>query len=1395
MLQADDTHLVKEYYEGGEHKGKIKEIKTPSGTTAQLVTLKRFVYGDGYTEVIDSYNNRTVYRHAKEGHITSIENYNHQQDLYRTERFFWEKIDGDYKLISDAVEDESGHFWTCRTYAYDKHGNVIKETLYGDLTGKHVAPLLMQKNGLPVENGVEKYSICSEYSDDEYHQLLCQKEENGKITSFSYDPKTHLLYAKFILENQSILIREFYFHNEKNQLERTIRDNGSTEDPSDLTHVTERHITTITPDGIQESYLDLTTGEEVPLQKLKKKATTPDCIYDAAHRPVQVKEIAADGTPIVTTYRYDHLGHKIATIDTYGNEILYDYDVLGRLIKTTFPQVLDENDRLINPVEEVKYNLLNQVTAVIDSYDYVTLKRYNIRGQPVDIVYADNTKESYEYNRDGSLYKSVGKNGGYTIFTYDVLGRVIRSEKFSKSDQFHSFSTSQYNAFHLIAETNLQGYATYYNYDNAGRLESIQKETDDGIKRIEYGYDEYGEINLQREWFGPNPDDYTAIVTERDSEGTVAVIRVIDAQGNVLKESLPVTNLPIQAVNESTINNRGQHVRQKTETDSLGVQTISTYDALGRLESTLKKNSLGIIVFHKEYRYDLVGNKAREIDHVILNGKDVKTSSTYWIYGPNRRLEEIIENEDSPRRKKTVYHYNSAGLLKEIVKPDGIHLYYDYNSEGLLSRSWSSDNTINYYYSYDTAGNLIEIQDKINKTHTKRYYDSQHRIVEETLGNDLTLKNQYDLQGRRTLLTLPDQSGVEYIYDAAFLRSINRISAQYRREYSHQYKDYDLSGQLMRSEMIGNLGDLDFLRDEKARLKEIQSKYFCESIDYDETDNIIGISTKDPEGEYATQYEYDDNSQIAKETGLITNTYECDSLYNRITRNGDTYSYEDNFLTSCGSTDYTYDTNGNMVEKQIGDQTVTYTYDALNRLIKVTSGQDYQIVYTYDAFHRQLSRQTRTWNPQKNKWVANSAQHFLYDGDREIGSATKDKQITELRILGIGLGAEIGASIAIELDGKAYAPIHDHRGCVSCLVDIQTQEATESYRFTAFGEEIIPDSLAPKNPWRFSSKRIDPLTGLVHFGKREYDPATGRWTTKDPLGFVEGPNRYAYSQNNPLTRYDLYGLFSITEAWKSFTDAVSSTLSKIDSFIISQMSYQNFLPQESQAFLESIFGPIFLVLDGYYEHPLESGVVGEGDANNVRITFINGILNIRNDCIEAAEMLSTLHGGINIHYIFRPTEGWTKDVLQSMMVKFGYCSPQAVLLAQTWKQLIQEMGGPQSGGTIIHYAHSIGGTDTLAAKNLLTAEEQKMIQVITMGSPSMINDPGLGSCINYVSVRDGVCMLDPINYIKGLFFDSNIVFLSNFSEGYPFIDHLISDSTYRSILEQLGLQFIQTYLN
>ncbi len=65
---------------------------------------------------------------------------------------------------------------------------------------------------------------------------------------------------------------------------------------------------------------------------------------------------------------------------------------------------------------------------------------------------------------------------------------------------------------------------------------------------------------------------------------------------------------------------------------------------------------------------------------------------------------------------------------------------------------------------------------------------------------------------------------------------------------------------------------------------------------------------------------------------------------------------------------------------------------------------------------------------------------------------------------------------------------------------------------------------AAANPFRGSTKRFDPETGLSDFGMRYYSVTLGRWINRDPICELGGANVYAYVANNPINRVDYLGM-------------------------------------------------------------------------------------------------------------------------------------------------------------------------------------------------------------------------------------------------------------------------------
>jgi RHS repeat-associated protein len=99
------------------------------------------------------------------------------------------------------------------------------------------------------------------------------------------------------------------------------------------------------------------------------------------------------------------------------------------------------------------------------------------------------------------------------------------------------------------------------------------------------------------------------------------------------------------------------------------------------------------------------------------------------------------------------------------------------------------------------------------------------------------------------------------------------------------------------------------------------------------------------------------------------------------------------------------------------------------------------------------------------------------------------------------------------------------------------KELVQELEYDAWGL-VVRDTNPGFQPFGFAGGLYDPQTKLLRFGARDYDPTLGRWTAKDPAGFVEiwFPNLYGYSLGDPLNVFDPSGLSALWEVcqfvWK-----------------------------------------------------------------------------------------------------------------------------------------------------------------------------------------------------------------------------------------------------------------------
>lgn len=107
--------------------------------------------------------------------------------------------------------------------------------------------------------------------------------------------------------------------------------------------------------------------------------------------------------------------------------------------------------------------------------------------------------------------------------------------------------------------------------------------------------------------------------------------------------------------------------------------------------------------------------------------------------------------------------------------------------------------------------------------------------------------------------------------------------------------------------------------------------------------------------------------------------------------------------------------------------------------------------------------------------------------------------------------------------GTTYRFVTDVHGSVRLVVDTATGAVAQRIDYDAFGR-ITADSDPGFQPFGYAGGLYDPDTGLTLIGQRDYDAATGRFTSKDPAGFAAGDtNLYAYAFGDPVNLADPTG--------------------------------------------------------------------------------------------------------------------------------------------------------------------------------------------------------------------------------------------------------------------------------
>ncbi len=232
-------------------------------------------------------------------------------------------------------------------------------------------------------------------------------------------------------------------------------------------------------------------------------------------------------------------------------------------------------------------------------------------------------------------------------------------------------------------------------------------------------------------------------------------------------------------------------------------------------------------------------------------------------------------------------------------------------------------------------------------------------------------------------------------------------------------------------------------------------------------------------------------------------------------------------LTASPNATYTYDAAGHLTARTDTStgKVTTFAYDHRDRLTGITrktSGGtvDYRTTYVYDALNRRIAEQVDADGAGAGSPVTTWT---VFDGQNPYADFNGAGSLTQRYLHGAAVDALLARSDA---SGVTDLYLTDRLGSVRDIVDTS---GTVLYHtgYDSFGNKVS-SSGSGGDRFGFTGREHDAALNLYYYRARFYDPTTGRFLSKDPLGFEAGDtNLYRYVGNGPQNAVDPSGMDSI----------------------------------------------------------------------------------------------------------------------------------------------------------------------------------------------------------------------------------------------------------------------------
>jgi RHS repeat-associated protein len=712
---------------------------------------------------------------------------------------------------------------------------------------------------------------------------------------------------------------------------------------------------------------------------------TSDYGYDPNGYPT----VITDALKQKTRYQYGERGEVLSVIDAKGKKSEYTYDVFKRPLTSKTPKDQDKGQYIItpSPVYDRNDNIIEQTAPneAKSTYTYDAADQRISATQPKDTETSPERKTTYEFDLVGNLLKETEPKGTLTngptdfttIYAYDELDQVI-------------------------SVTNSKGHKITYEYDQVGNAIKVTEPKGNETKE---------------------KDDYTTF-TKYDLNHRV--IKVTDAAG---KSTLTKYDLDGNTI-EST--------------DKEGNTTFYQYDERNKLVEVKipHKNDKGTIKYHHtKYEYDQVGNQTKTI-----NPRGVETAiqndfTHEQVYDELNRVKEVIYPHagDSSNPDKMIYRYDSVGHLTEVSAPPSsgqstrnntVYTYfdngwlkstkdswnisttYDYNEIGkqvsrtIAGAGGSSPRTMTWSYYPDgklqarsdtgvVFGAETVVTDNIDRDHVATtgtwevstsdsgYEGNDHSYNQAGTGEDTFIWNVDVPEAGAYNVYVKYVSGPDRITDAEYTVTHKDGSTVVENKINQQQNggnwvllgkfDFDKTGSVKLSDKTsgnptGMVVSADAVKLEKDTSGVIDEEQIDFKYDYDANGNMTSMT---------------DHSKHAK-----IKTYQMD--YTELNQASQVKEIDSEGVTKRTIT-FTYDANGNPLNRHYEKELVDYEYDARNLVTKVTQRKSTTDTnpkitrYEYNA-NGQVSKETLP-NNNVTTYTYN-LDHSLYNQETKKSNGT-----------------------------------------------------------------------------------------------------------------------------------------------------------------------------------------------------------------------------------------------------------------------------------------------------------------------------------------------------------------------------------------------------------------------